>query len=92
MPIEAENLIQTAKLRLQCKTIGVDAITCGTQFITIKFSKDAKINVDTLLSMIQTEAKMYRLKNNQTLQVRTLPDKALRLSQIKHTLLKLKSK
>ena len=93
LPLEAQQLMDTALLRLTCQAMDINSVTCGTQYLAIHFDEGAKINVDALLTLIQKATKTYRMKDNQTLQVRLDADKTMRLSQLQNSLdaLKLKS-
>jgi len=86
LPLEAQQLLRTAKLRLTCENIGVECVTCGTQYLTIRFNQKAKINVDALLKLIQLAPRIYRLKDNQTLQIKCDEDKTIRLEQVENCL------
>lgn len=92
LPLEAQQLLRTAKLRLISESMGVEGITCGTQYLTIRFTAQARINVDALLILIQKAPRIYRLKDNQTLQIKCDDDKLMRLGQIENCLDALKVK
>jgi transcription-repair coupling factor (superfamily II helicase) len=90
LPLEASQLLRTAKLRLICETMGIESVTCGTQYLTIRFNAKANINVDALLKLIQLAPRIYRLKDNQTLQIKCDADKLIRLEQVENCLEALK--
>ena len=86
LPLEASQLLRTTKLKLKADNIGIETISCGTQYLTIRFNNQAKINVDALLTLIQKAPKYYRLKDNQTLQIKCDEDKTMRLEQVENCL------
>jgi transcription-repair coupling factor (superfamily II helicase) len=92
LPLQAQQMLRTAHLRLRCELMGITSINCGTQYITVSFNDKPHINVDALLKLIQLAPRFYRLKDNKTLQIKCDDNKLMRLEQVETCLEALKVK
>lgn len=64
LPIETNNLIKIALLRIISQKIGIKKIKWGYKSGIIEFSENSKINYDLLISIIQKKPKEWRIENS----------------------------
>jgi transcription-repair coupling factor (superfamily II helicase) len=69
LPEQAKTLFEATQLKLKAQVLGISRIDLGPDSGRITFSDQPKINIDSLLNLIQTEPKNYHMQGQEKLQV-----------------------
>lgn len=67
LPDSAKNLIKMTELKLQAEHMGIKKITASAQQGKLVFDEQPKINLQTLIQLIQVYPKSYQLDGNKAL-------------------------
>ncbi|MDX1949817.1 MAG: transcription-repair coupling factor [Rickettsiales bacterium] len=63
LPSEVENLLDTLKIKLICKTLGIEKIDVGEKGAVISFYNNMFANPDALISLIAKDPIKYKIKD-----------------------------
>ena len=66
LPEEADNLIQLTRLKLIALALGINKVSNRKQTLSIEFKKEANIDVNALLRLVQVHPDRHRLIGNQS--------------------------
>jgi transcription-repair coupling factor (superfamily II helicase) len=69
LPPAANNLLQTARLALRCRELGVRRMDVGTQSSYLQFDEDNRVDSARVISLIQREPRVFRLEGSLKLRV-----------------------
>jgi transcription-repair coupling factor (superfamily II helicase) len=69
LPSAANNLLQTARLALRCRELGVRRMDVGTQSSYLQFDEDNRVDSARVISLIQREPRVFRLEGSLKLRV-----------------------
>ncbi len=87
-----QSLFANTKLKLLAKKIGITNINIYNDRVNIVFNKDANINIEQIIKLIQENSNKYSLKNQTTLVIKdTMPDNIKRIEIIHKFLAELKA-
>ena len=79
LPPAAQNLLRIARLKLRARALGVRRLDLGPQGGSVLFEERARVDPATLVRMIQTGPREYRLEGPLKLRVtRALPAESAR--------------
>ena len=86
LPEQAKTLFEATQLKLKAQALGISRIDLGPDSGRITFSDQPKINIDSMLNLIQTEPQNYRMQGQEKLQVffnaDSLEEKSIWLNQL----------
>ncbi len=69
LPPAANNLLQTARLTLRCRELGVRRMDVGTQSSYLQFDEDNRVDSARVIALIQREPRVFRLEGSLKLRV-----------------------
>ncbi len=88
LPQEVENLLDTLKIKLTCKKLGIEKLDVGEKGASMQFRNNAFSNPDTLINLISKDPLKYKIKDGTKFVIanRNWSDLKVRVSELKKSL------
>jgi transcription-repair coupling factor (superfamily II helicase) len=87
LPAQIGNLFQLSRLRLKAEALGIRGIEAGPEGGSIDFNKNTRVNPLTLVKLVQSDPKSYKLAGATRLRFqRKLPDSRERQQYVEQLL------
>ncbi len=94
LPTEVENLLDTLKIKLTCKSIGIEKIDVGEKGAVISFYNNMFSNPDALIGLISKDPIKYKIKDGTKFVIanQNWINLKTRITELKKALLEIKDK
>ena len=69
LPAAASSLLQSARLTLRCRALGIRRLDVGAASSYLQFDEDNKVDTARVIALIQREPRVFRLEGSLKLRV-----------------------